>query len=184
MQYFTADLHFNHKNIVGPEISKWTRGYRKFKSLGEMHDVIIDNINQMVQEDDELYIIGDFCFGSERDIVLARRAFYCKKVHLLIGSHDQIFLKPRTKYLQGLFYSVSDRKEVVIENQLIILDHYAKRVWKGSNRGSWHLYGHSHGNLPGIGKSMDVGIDTNNYFPYSYIDIKEILDKKLDEPKS
>ena len=32
--------------------------------------------------------------------------------------------------------------------QLVVLCHYAMRVWDRSHYGSWHLYGHSHGNLP------------------------------------
>ena len=181
MEYFTSDLHLNHKNIVGPKISNWERGYREFSSIEEMNNVIIDGINQRVQEDDELFILGDFCYGAEKDVINARRALYCKKVHLILGNHDQIFLKPRTKHLQGLFYSVSDRKNIVIDKQLIILDHFAKRVWRGSQKGSWHLYGHSHGHLPGLGKSMDVGIDTKKYFPYSYLEIKEILNSRENE---
>lgn len=39
------------------------------------------------------------------------------------------------------------------------LSHYAHRVWPAGHHGSYHFYGHSHGSLPGIGRSRDVGVD-------------------------
>ena len=54
------------------------------------------------------------------------------------------------------------------------------RVWNASHHGSWHLYGHSHGSLENNpnGKSMDVFIGNNNYYPYEISDIIKILDKR------
>ena len=51
------------------------------------------------------------------------------------------------------------------------------RVWNKSHYGSWELYGHSHGTLEPIGKQLDVGVDTNNFYPYSFEDIKKRLDR-------
>ena len=51
------------------------------------------------------------------------------------------------------------------------------RVWNASHRGSIHLFGHSHGNLPDHGKSMDVSADTNNFYPYSIDDIIKKFEK-------
>jgi len=45
------------------------------------------------------------------------------------------------------------------QSQLIVLCHYSLRVWDRSHYGSWHLYGHSHGNLPPLENSLDVGVD-------------------------
>lgn len=55
-----------------------------------------------------------------------------------------------------------------------MLSHYAMRVWNKSHHQSIHLYGHSHGTLPGFGRSMDVGVDTNNLYPYH---LDEIIDR-------
>ena len=56
------------------------------------------------------------------------------------------------------------------------------RVWARSHYNSIHLYGHSHGRLDGIGKSMDIGVDTNNFYPYSLDDILKIMKTKPDNP--
>ena len=55
------------------------------------------------------------------------------------------------------------------------------RVWNASHRGSIHLFGHSHGNLPDHGKSMDVSADTNNFYPYSIDDIIKKFADPLNE---
>ena len=56
--------------------------------------------------------------------------------------------------------------------QLIVLCHYAFRVWRNAHHGSWHLYGHSHGSLPSAGRSMDVGVDCHDFSPISYEQVK------------
>jgi calcineurin-like phosphoesterase family protein len=49
--------------------------------------------------------------------------------------------------------------------QVIVLCHYSLQVWDRSNQGSWHLFGHSHGKLKGIGLSFDVGVDCTAFTP-------------------
>jgi len=75
--------------------------------------------------------------------------------------------------------------EVSIHGQAIVLCHYALRVWNRSNRGSWHLYGHSHGRLPEMptSLSMDVGIDTHEFRPWHYDEIVGVMEKKSEAQK-
>ena len=72
---------------------------------------------------------------------------------------------------------VKEIAEVNIRNQPIVLCHYAMRVWHHSGRGAWQLYGHSHGKLPSAegSRSMDVGVDTNDFRPYSFDEIRAKL---------
>ncbi|MHA1402035.1 MAG: hypothetical protein ACTSQE_16930 [Candidatus Heimdallarchaeaceae archaeon] len=44
------------------------------------------------------------------------------------------------------------------------------------------IVGNSHGNLPPIGKSWDVGVDNNQYYPISLDEIVEIMKKRPDNP--
>ena len=55
------------------------------------------------------------------------------------------------------------------------MSHYAHRTWRNSVHGAFHLYGHSHGDLPGLGRSMDVGVDANDYAPISIAAVVEKL---------
>ena len=50
MKRYTSDLHLNHKNIL-----KYDK--RPFNSIEEHDKGIIDNINSLVKETDELYIL-------------------------------------------------------------------------------------------------------------------------------
>ena len=61
--------------------------------------------------------------------------------------------------------------------QKIMLLHYSMRTWLSKSRGTWHLYGHSHGTLPDPrGEAcFDVGVDCWNYRPISYDEVKNTL---------
>ena len=50
-------------------------------------------------------------------------------------------------------------------SQVLVLCHYALRVWDRAHYGAWHLYGHSHGTLPAWGLSLDVGVDSHDFRP-------------------
>jgi calcineurin-like phosphoesterase family protein len=50
--------------------------------------------------------------------------------------------------------------------------------WDRCHLGSWHLFGHDHtGNLKPVGKSLNVAIHLNDYYPINYTKIKEKLSK-------
>jgi len=55
------------------------------------------------------------------------------------------------------------------------------RVWNLSHHGSWHLYGHSHGNLPDTptSLSMDVGVDTHGFRPWHFDEISTLMAERV-----
>jgi len=167
--FFTSDLHFGHEGIL-----KHSSSSRPFSSVEKMDNKLIDNWNSEVSKNDTIYVIGDFCFKNKEysEKILNRLK---GKIHLILGNHD-------TKVPTHKFESLSTIKEIKIPDldarhgqQYIVLCHYAMRVWNKSHYGTWHLYGHSHGTLKDNPNSLsiDVGVDTNNLFPYSYEEIKE-----------
>lgn len=177
--WFTSDTHYGHGNIVGPTISKWKSGYRDFKSLEQMNSIIVDNINSMVEYDDCLIHLGDWSFGGLSNIYQFRERLNVREIHLVLGNHDKDISKRRKELLDShIFDSIQSILEIDYNKQRFFLSHYSHRIWNGSHRGVIHLYGHSHGSLPGFGKSMDVGVDTNNMFPYSADNIIKLMDSK------
>jgi len=58
------------------------------------------------------------------------------------------------------------------------------RVWRGEYRGTWHLYGHSHGNLPDEEDRLafDIGVDCHQFYPLSYEEVKGIMKTKKWNP--
>ena len=58
------------------------------------------------------------------------------------------------------------------DGTMVVLCHYAMLVWSRSHHGAIHLYGHSHGNLPGDSQSCDVGVDCWDFAPVSIEEIR------------
>lgn len=154
-----------------------------------MDQVILDRINETVGTDDTLYILGDFTFRGGKPIEYRSRII-CKDVHICLGNHDQ--RKDYELFRDGTisgFASVQDVKEIIYCNQRIFLSHYCHKVWPASHKGSYHLWGHSHGKLDEEErktnrKSLDVGVDnTVNYNkpfaqPWSFKEIQKLFNLK------
>lgn len=148
--YFTADLHLGHERIV--EMSRpW------LSSIEQHDDLILDAINSIVQLNDRLYILGDFCWRGEESYAAKIR---CKNKHLIFGNHD--------KAKAGLYFKTAeDVAEIKLGEHKVFLSHYPHAFWPSSHYGSLHLYGHLHDEreetldqaFPGR-RSMDVGVNT------------------------
>lgn len=162
--FVTGDLHFNHRRII--EYCK-----RPFKTVEEMNEAIIRNWNNKVSEEDNILILGDFCFGDEDTFDKFYDRLNGYKIFVR-GNHDKKFPKDIHSH---------DVVEFSYKNNNYFCSHYAHRVWNKSHHGSIHLYGHSHGSLPDDPNSlsMDVGIDCHpNYEPFSEREILNIMKKK------
>lgn len=181
--YFTADIHYSHKNIVKGE-STWgsDEACRNFEDREEMNDTIIKNFNKtIINPNDILVILGDIAFDDKSTEEFLTR-LNCKNLYGCYGNHD----KPlrMNKSLQSHFRQLSDVGSITVDETMIFVSHYAHRVWPRSHHGTVHLYGHSHNTLLDLpdSRSMDVGVDTNNFFPYSFEDIMERMSKKIFTP--
>jgi calcineurin-like phosphoesterase family protein len=166
--WFTADFHFGHFNII-------RLCNRPFADAREMNEAMIERLNSCVKPGDTLYFLGDFCLGSPQHVEAHRNRIACKTIHFIEGNHDKAARKR-----QSLFASWSSLAEIRVGNQGIVLCHYAMRVWRSHARGVWHLYGHSHGNLPDIplSLSMDVGVDTHDFRPWHFDEVQAVMKVK------
>lgn len=136
MNYYIADMHLGHKNaLIFDE--------RPFDSVEEMNETIIRNWNLKVNDDDDVWILGDFCYRSEKD-----PSFYLKQLkghkHLLIGNHDKATLKSNSA-LQ-YFESVECLQHIKDGEHDVILCHFPIADWNAKRWGSYHVYGHIHNN--------------------------------------
>lgn len=162
MYFFTSDEHYLHHNII-------EYCTRPFSSIEEMQDEFIKRHNSVVTSKDITVHGGDF--------TLANRNKAENIIKQLNGDH--IFVKGSHDYWLGKKHPLQIW-EKKIEGQYIVVCHYAMRRWARSHYGAWHLYGHSHGVLPPMGKSWDIGVDNNNFYPVSFEQIKEIMGSLLD----
>ena len=160
---FTADHHFGHTNII-----KYCG--RPFRDANHMNTVMVERWNEAVREDQTVFHLGDFSFKGPSNTVPKLLNRLNGKIILIQGNHDH---KSTLKH----FDAVHDMAEVLVQDQRIIMCHYGMRVWNHSFRGSWHLYGHSHGTLPARAdrKEMDVGVDCHNFYPLSFFEIEAVM---------
>lgn len=173
-KWYTADLHFGHGGI-----RQHCPATRNFAIVEEMDIAIMCAINERVGHDDILYIIGDFAVCSDPEYVEhCFRMLNGRKI-LVLGNHD-IDRKGRVrKDLRDLPW---DRPpvhalETTDERCRIYMHHYGCRTWPAAHRGNYHLFGHSHGSLPPLGRSRDVGIDCadTHFAPMTFKEIQESL---------
>lgn len=177
--FVTSDLHFFHKNIL-----KFNPHTRPYKYVDEMNDALIENWNNVVGPDDDVYDLGDISFSSFSKMLPLLLKLNGRH-HLIRGNHDNPLQKEKNieeALRLGALYSVNDYLEIKHNGKKVIMCHYAFRVWNKSHHGSFMLYGHSHGSLEGIGRSMDVGIDAcemeSNGAPFLLDDVLEYLETK------
>ena len=160
--FFTSDTHFD---------DEYSLQYfqRPFESVDEMNQVMVEKWNNLVTDQDTVYHLGDFTLEDIRHFTKWASQLN-GNIKILPGSHDRPWLKDfaATEKVQVIAPLVSlEFPEIggAKEPQVIVLCHYSMRVWDRSNHGSWHLFGHSHGKLKGIGLSFDVGVDCTDFMP-------------------
>jgi calcineurin-like phosphoesterase family protein len=170
--WFTADFHLGHTNII-------RFCSRPFATVREMDQAILERLNASVKPHDILYFLGDFCMGSQTRIAAYRHQIRCNKIFAVPGNHDK-----QARKLKEEFSWLDNLAELSVHGQPIVLCHYALRVWNQSTRGSWHLYGHSHGRLPEMptSLSMDVGVDTHDFRPWHFDEVAYLMAKKAEAP--
>ena len=160
--WFTGDEHLGHINERGGIIKYCNR---PFSSIEEMDQAIIDNHNNLVQPGDVVIHAGDFSLVSSRRLVFSKYVQSLNGNHIFLhGDHDRWLAKSH-----GYIW----RKR--IEGIVVVVCHYAMRSWSCSHYNSWQLHAHHHGRLHPEGKQLDIGVDTNNYYPYSWDKVKEIM---------
>ena len=80
MEYFIADTHFYHYNII-------RYCDRPFNTVEEMNEKMIESWNSVVTDNDIVYFLGDFGFGDKEKLSNICAQLNGTKI-LLRGNHD------------------------------------------------------------------------------------------------
>lgn len=134
MNYYIADTHFNHANVIAFD-------NRPFKTVAEMNAALIQNWNSVVTPADHIYILGDFHWGKAKDWPETLKQLAGNK-HLIRGNHD--VKAPFQPELKQYFVEVTDYKEISDGEQHIVLCHFPMPAFKNMYYGWLHFYGHVH----------------------------------------
>jgi calcineurin-like phosphoesterase family protein len=157
VKYYTADTHFGHQLMLSE-----TACARPFANVKEMDETLIRNWNSVVRPDDIVYHLGDFSMGlGDPDRVRSIFNRLMGRKRLVLGNHD--FAKANKVHPTIATLDWDEEPTALVETtdegERLVLCHYALRTWPGVRKGAWHFYGHNHGQMPGIGRSRDVGVD-------------------------
>ena len=154
-----------------------------------MNDEIIRAWNEVVPEDGIVFHLGDVSLNAKPKALDELLYKLNGTKYLIVGNHERDALQK--EYIRNHWAGIYDIGEIFVpddeityKEQHIIMCHYPMLTWNASHRGSWQLFGHVHGGLSNKGEikhspsQMDVGVDTNNFYPYSYQQIKEQITKQ------
>ena len=169
MEMFIADTHLGHENIL----EECRPGFR---TVEEMDERIIENINRKMKKSDTLYILGDFSFRSRRDPREYLEAIRPKKV-LILGNHDRDWLR-RLSEEEKARYFLAIREQFSLKRNGIELHlcHFPRLAWSRSHffAQSLSLCGHIHNAREGsvaarlfplVPCQYNVGVDVNGFAP-------------------
>ncbi len=188
--WFTSDLHFGHEAVI-----KYCN--RPFENVEDMRERLIRNWNSVVQDNDLVYVLGDFSMYLKKpELIQILSRLKGTKV-LVTGNHDQ-----HSSYmLNSGFHAVVDQATIRIAGEEVIMSHYPyskgklnywfyyvlnklmprkffrPRYFKQqlNHMDRFLLHGHTHNKNVVNGKMIHVGTDAHNYKPISMSKIANII---------
>jgi calcineurin-like phosphoesterase family protein len=178
--YITSDTHFGHAQ-------KFIYEKRGFRSVAEHDSTIIENINNLVNEDDVLFHLGDFCLNTTYErFEQIINSIKCQNIYCLWGNHNSRIREAYEKEVKSFFLKNVDddnlnhalfketpdiypyryknivfvgyHLECIIQGKYVVLNHFPIEVWENMKEGSYMLCGHSHYSLERTRKESTDGL--------------------------
>lgn len=179
MIYFTSDLHFGHdKDFIYKS--------RGFNSIEDHDNTIIENWNNIITEDDDIYVLGDLMLG-DKEYGLNCLKRLRGKIHIVVGNHDTT---NKIDLYSTKLNNVVEIKPIIIlkyNKYKFYLSHYptitsALNEEKSLKDCLINLYGHTHQTTKFYNEMLfmyNVGLDCHQNKPISIDEIiSDILEKK------
>lgn len=175
--WFTSDLHFGHNRdfLYSP------RGFNDI----ETHDsAIIENINEIVKEDDTLYILGDLMLNDNEYGMDCLNEINCKDIYIILGNHDTSVRAELYAYLPNVKI-LGCAAPFKYKKWNFMLSHYPMNTANLDDDRApylkvWNLCGHSHTKekIDPITNSIHCELDAWNNYPVSIEQIREFIKDK------
>lgn len=178
--YLTSDLHLGHNK-------DFVYAARGFENVEEMNEAIIERWNSIVDDEDDIYVLGDLVLGSTQNIDYLNRLK--GRIHIVFGNHDtemrQIIYKELPNVVETAWSIMLKYKKYHF-----YLTHFPSmtgNIEKESlKQCTLNLFGHTHqkekfyNDLPYM---YHVGVDTHNCYPILLDDIIDEMNIKYREAK-
>ncbi|HEX2576962.1 MAG TPA: metallophosphoesterase family protein [Aquihabitans sp.] len=183
--WFTADLHLGHRNII-------RYCDRPFADVEEMDRALVDRWNEVVGDDDEVWVLGDVALGTIAESLPKVARLRGRKV-LLAGNHDRCWEGNGRKaapwvdrYLDAGFAEVRQGVETMeVAGHGALLCHFP---YEGDSqdldrhvsdrpvdRGQVLLHGHVHERWRVRDRMINVGVDVHDFRPVSEHRVAELI---------
>jgi calcineurin-like phosphoesterase family protein len=183
--WYTADLHLGHFNII-----RYTG--RPFDGVDQMNEALVAGWNDVVAEDDTVWVLGDFALGTIADTLPLASQLRGRKI-LLTGNHDRCWVGHgrradgwTDRYLDAGFSevvqgtvtaSVGGRRVLLChfpyEGDSLDVDRHVDH--RPPDRGEWLLHGHVHERWGQNGRMINVGVDATAFRPVSEDEIARVI---------
>lgn len=150
--WVASDLHLHHFNVI-----KYCN--RPFKTAEEMNNVLINNWNSLVNDEDDVYYLGDLVIGHQDKIG------ECVKFDKILKGNKNYLSGNHDKYNGNIFgtrYKNIRVFEIKYESFRIGMSHYPPEENHGYDL---FLYGHVHNNSVDIKNSYNCCVEVNDYKP-------------------
>ncbi len=173
--WFTADLHFGHRNII--EYCN-----RPFSDVDDMTTGLVDRWNERVAADDDVWVLGDVAMGRIAESLPAVARLHGHK-HLVAGNHDRCWFGHGERsadwidryrevgfetIVQGTARTAIGSTEVTLchfpyEGDSHGMDRFVQH--RPVDDGGWLVHGHVHDSFAQRGRQINVGIDAHDLAP-------------------
>lgn len=184
--WFTADLHFGHRNII--EYCS-----RPFADVDAMDDALIANWNATVEADDTVWVLGDLALGRTKETLPLIGSLNGHK-HLLSGNHDRCWAghgersEPWVdRYLDAGFAEIHQGAiTLTLEGTDVLACHFPYTGDSHSedryvehrppDTGRWLLHGHVHEKWQSRDRMINVGVDVWDFCPVSSTELLALME--------
>lgn len=181
MVFIASDLHFCHdKNFIYEA--------RGFKNIQEHNETILNNFNNILTWEDELYLLGDNFLNNNEEGMKLLKEIPAQKIYFIIGNHDTT---ARLNLISSFYrFEVLGYANILkYKKYSFYLSHYPTLVGnmddniKPINKRLVNLCGHSHTDSPFTdfdkGLIYHTELDAHNCFPVSIEQIITDIREKI-----
>lgn len=149
--FITADWHLGEDRF---QIMQ-----RPFKTTEEMSKALVEKHNSLVKPDDILIFVGDAVYDPSFASDIAK--FNGRKI-IVKGNHDVKLSDEELSEYFELVIPEGDGIELKVGGVACFITHYPTR----GRKDRFNLVGHIHSAWKYQLNSMNIGVDTNHFYPY------------------
>lgn len=165
-------------------------GPRGFNSVEEMNEAIIARHNEVVGEDDDVYVLGDLMLGdNENGLDCIERLK--GRIHIVLGNHDTNVREMKYRYLARNVVEVAAAIRLKYKKYHFFLTHFPYMTGnlerESLTQTTCNLHGHTHSQQKfynDIPFMYNVAVDAHDCYPVEIEDVIADMEAEVRKCKS